>query len=65
MKEEEEEEERDSKLATELRRRSTACVGFSADVWWGALSVEGEKLERYSKVIVGFLVSLPRGLVKR
>ena len=65
MKEEEEEEERDSKLATELRRRSTACVGFSADVWWGALSAEGEKLDRCWKAIIGFPISLPSALVKR
>ncbi len=32
---------------------------------WGALSVEEEKLDRCSKVIIGFPVSLPSALVKR
>ena len=27
-------------------------MGFSVDVWWGALSVEGRKLDRCSKVII-------------
>ncbi len=35
------------------------------DVWWGALSAEGEKLDRCSKVIIGFPVSTPSALVKR
>ena len=34
-------------------------------VWWGALSVEGRKLDRCSWVIIGFPVSLPSDLVKR
>ena len=33
--------------------------------WWGALSVEGRKLDRFSKVIIGFPVSLPSALAKR
>ena len=40
-------------------------MGFSVTVWWGVLSVEGRKLDRCSKVIIGFPVSIPRALVKR
>ena len=36
-----------------------------SEVWWGALSVEGKKLDRCSKVIIGFPVSIPSALVKR
>ena len=34
-------------------------------VRWGVLSAEGKKLDRCSKVIIGFTVSLPSALVKR
>ena len=54
-----------AKPARELRRRSTARMRFSVDVWWGALSAEGKKLDRCSKVIIGFPVSLPSARVKR
>ena len=42
-------------------RRSGIPVGE----WWGALSAEGRKLDRCSKVIIGFPVSIPSALVKR
>ena len=48
----------------ELRRRNTARMGFSVDVWWGTLSAEGKKLDRCSKVIIGLPVSIPSALVK-
>ena len=32
--------------------------GIPVEVWWGALSVEGRKLDRCSKVIIGFPVSI-------
>ena len=38
--------------------------GIPVGVWWGALSVEGEKLDRW-KVIIGFPLSLPSALIKR
>ncbi len=39
-------------------------MGFLVEVWWGALSIEGRKLDRCSKVIIGFPVSIPSALVK-
>ena len=39
--------------------------GIPVEVWWGALSTEGRKLDRCSKVIIGFPVSIPSALVKR
>ena len=39
--------------------------GIPVGVWWGALSTEGRKLDRCSKVIIGFPVSIPSALVKR
>ena len=39
--------------------------GIPVGVWWGALSIEGRKLDRCSKVIIGFPVSIPSALVKR
>ena len=39
--------------------------GILGEVWWGALSVEGRKLDRCSKVIIGFPVSIPSALIKR
>ena len=39
--------------------------GIPVQVWWGALSVEGRKLDLCSKVIIGFPVSIPSALVKR
>ena len=39
--------------------------GILGEVWWGALSKEGRKLDRCSKVIIGFPVSIPSALVKR
>ena len=38
--------------------------GIPVEVWWGALSVEGRKLDRCSKVIIGFPVSIPSALIK-
>ena len=38
--------------------------GILGEVWWGALSIEGRKLDR-SMVIIGFPVSIPGALVKR
>ncbi len=32
--------------------------GILGEVWWGALSREGRKLDRCSEVIIGFLVSI-------
>ena len=32
--------------------------GILGEVWWGALSREGKKLDRCSKVIIGFPVSI-------
>ena len=39
--------------------------GILGEVWWGAISREGRKLDRCSKVIIGFPVSIPSALVKR
>ena len=39
--------------------------GVPVGVWWGALSGEKRKLDRCSKVIMGFPVSIPSALVKR
>ena len=39
--------------------------GIPVGVWWGALSAEGRKLARCSKVIIGFPVSIPGALIKR
>jgi len=39
--------------------------GILGEVWWGALSIEGKKLDRCSKVIIGFPVSIPSALIKR
>ena len=39
--------------------------GILGKVWWGALSKEGRKLDRCSKVIIGFPVSIPGALIKR
>ena len=39
--------------------------GILGEVWWGALSKEGRKLDRCSKVIIGFPVSIPGALIKR
>ena len=39
--------------------------GILGEVWWGALSREGRKLDRCSKVIIGFPVSIPGALIKR
>ena len=39
--------------------------GIPVGVWWGALSTEGRKLDRCSKVIIGFPVSIPSALIKR
>ena len=39
--------------------------GILGEVWWGALSIEGKKLDLCSKVIIGFPVSIPSALVKR
>ena len=38
--------------------------GIPVDVWWGALSAGGEKLDVCSTVIIRFTVSIPSGLVK-
>ena len=38
--------------------------GIPVVVWWGALSVDGEKLGR-RKAIIGFPVSVPSALIKR
>ena len=43
-------------------RRSSGILG---EVWWGALSTGGRKLDRCSKVIIGFPVSIPGALIKR
>ena len=40
-------------------------LGILGEVWWSALSTEGRKLDRYSKVITGFPVSIPGALIKR
>ncbi len=40
-------------------------VGIQVGVWWGALSIEGRKLDRCSKVIIGFPVSFPSALIHR
>ena len=34
-------------------------------VWWWALSIERRKLDRCSKVNIGFPVSIPSALIKR
>ncbi len=39
--------------------------GILGEVWWGALSTEGRKLDRCSKVIIGFPVSILSALIKR
>ncbi len=39
--------------------------GIPVGVWWGALSVQGRKVDRCSKVVIGFPVSIPGALVKR
>ena len=38
--------------------------GIPVGVWWGALAAEGRKLDRCSKVIIGFPVSIPSALIK-
>ena len=43
-------------------RRSSGILG---EVWWGALSTGGRKLDRCSKVIIGFPISIPSALIKR
>ena len=44
---------------------TVANIDNIMEVWWGALSAEGRKLDRCSKVIIGFPVSIPSALVKR
>ena len=53
------------KASDRAKAKEHRPYGFSVEVWWGALSVEGKKLDRCSKVIIGFPASLPSALVKR
>ena len=39
--------------------------GTRGEVWWGALSKEGRKLDCFSKVNIGFPVSSQGALIKR
>ena len=54
-----------AKPTTDVESEDHRPSGILSEVWWGALSVEGKKLDRCSKVIIGFPVSIPSALVKR
>ncbi len=55
-----------AKPATELAKaQDHRPSGILGEAWWGALSTEGRKLDRCSKVIIGFPVSIPSALVKQ
>ena len=47
------------KASDRVKAKDHRPSGILGEVWWGALSVEGRKLDRCSKVIIGFPVSIP------
>ena len=53
-----------AKPTTDVEAEDHRPSGILGEVWWGALSVEGRKLDRCSKVIIGFPVSIPSAVVK-
>ncbi len=53
------------KASNRVKAEDHRPSGILGEVWWGALSSEGKKLDRCSKVIIGFPVSIPSALVKR
>ena len=52
------------KASDRVKAKEHRRSGILGEVWWGALSKEGRKLDRCSKVIIGFPVSIPSALVK-
>ena len=53
------------KASDRVKAKDHRPSGILGEVWWGALSREGRKLDRCSKVIIGFPVSIPGALIKR
>ena len=53
------------KASDRVEAKDHLPLGILGEVWWGALSIEGRKLDRCSKVIIGLPVSIPNALVKR
>ena len=52
------------KASDRVKAKDHRPQGIPVVVRWGALSVGGEKLDRW-KVIIGFPLSIPSALVKR
>ena len=52
------------KASDRVKAKDHRPSGILGEVWWGALSKEGRKLDR-AKVTIGFPVSITSALIKR